>query len=164
MGNKILHSKIAYRGRAFDVRQDTIELPDGRSAQLDIVAHSGAVTILPVDQSGQIWFVRQYRHATGKLLLELPAGTLEVGEQPEVCALRELREEIGMACKHLQKAGEFYLAPGYSTEYMYIFKATGLYSDPLPGDPDEFLSIEKIPLEQAFQMAVKGEIQDSNRW
>jgi ADP-ribose pyrophosphatase len=161
MSFETIHSEKKYRGKAFDVRQDQVRLPDGQTVSLDIIDHVGAVTLIPVDKNGMIWFVRQYRHATGKLLLELPAGTLESGEQPEACALRELREEIGMACKHLQKVGEFYLAPGYSTEYMHIFKATGLYPDPLPGDPDEFLSIEKIPLEQAFQMAVKGEIQDS---
>jgi ADP-ribose pyrophosphatase len=138
-----------------------VRLPDGKAVKLDIVDHVGAVTLIPVDEAGMIWFVRQYRHATGKMLLELPAGTLEPGEQPEVCALRELREEIGMACKDLQKAGEFFLAPGYSTEYMYMFIATGLYANPLPGDSDEFLSIEKIPIAEAFKMAVRGEIQDA---
>jgi len=161
MAFETVRSEKKYRGKAFDVRQDLVRLPDGQTVSLDIIDHVGAVTLIPVDENGLIWFVRQYRHATGKLLLELPAGTLEAGEQPEACALRELREETGMACSHLLKVGEFYLAPGYSTEYMYIFKATGLYPSPLPGDPDEFLSIEKIPLEQAFQMAVKGEIQDS---
>jgi ADP-ribose pyrophosphatase len=102
-----IRSEKKYRGKAFDVRQDQVRLPDGQTVSLDIIDHVGAVTLIPVDENGMIWFVRQYRHATGKLLLELPAGTLESGEQPEACALRELREETGVACKHLQKVGEF---------------------------------------------------------
>jgi ADP-ribose pyrophosphatase len=161
MSFETIHSEKKYQGKAFHVRQDQVRLPDGQAVRLDIVEHVGAVTLIPVDETGQIWFVRQYRHATRKMLLELPAGTLEPGEHPENCAHRELREETGMACKELLKLGEFYLAPGYSTEFMYIFQATGLYPDPLPGDSDEFLSIEKIPLEQAFRMGITGEIEDA---
>jgi len=161
MAYEMIHSQKKYHGKAFDVRQDQVRLPDGQTINLDIVEHVGAVTLIPVDETGRIWFVRQYRHATGKMLLELPAGTIEPGEPPDDCALREIREETGMACKVLKKVGEFYLAPGYSTEYMYVFQATGLYPAPLPGDVDEFLSIEKIPLEQAFRMAESGEIQDA---
>jgi ADP-ribose pyrophosphatase len=161
MGSKTLLSKITYQGRAFDVRQDTIELPDGRSAQLDIVAHSGAVTILPVDPSGQIWFVRQYRHAAGKTLLELPAGTLEKGESPEECAGREIREEIGMAAAVMEHIAEFYLAPGYSTEYMHVFLAKELTPSPLAQDADEFLSVEQFSIEDVYSLAQSGGIQDA---
>lgn len=161
MAYETIRSEKKYHGKAFDVRQDQVRLPDGQTVQLDIIEHVGAVTIIPIDDVGRIWFVRQYRHATGVMLLEFPAGTIEPGEPPEECALREIREEIGMACKTLKKVGEFYLAPGYSTEYMHVFQATGLNPDPLPGDVDEFLSIEKIPLEQVYQMAESGEIQDA---
>lgn len=153
-------SETVYRGRAFTVRKDRVRLPDGGAAQLDIVEHVGAVTIVPVDEQGQIWFVRQYRHATGQELLELPAGTLEPGEAPEVCARREIREEIGMRAGVLRKLGEFYLAPGYSTEYMHVFLATGLVPDPLPGDADEFLSIVRLPLTEVDHLVEAGEIQD----
>jgi ADP-ribose pyrophosphatase len=152
---------MKYHGKAFDVRQDQVRLPDGQVISLDIVSHVGAVTIVPIDEQGRIWFVRQYRHAAGKELLELPAGTLEDGEAPEVCAQREVREEIGMAAQEIRKIGEFFLAPGYSTEYMVIFLARRLYPDPLPGDQDEFLSAEPLPWERAYQMAEKGEIQDA---
>ena len=138
MRYETVHSEKKYAGKAFDVRRDEILLPDGQVAQLDIVEHVGAVTLIPLDETGAIWFVRQYRHATGKDLLELPAGTIEPGEPAEQCARREIREEIGMAARELKKVGEFFLAPGYSTEYMHVFLATGLYPDPLPGDPDEF--------------------------
>jgi ADP-ribose pyrophosphatase len=155
----IISEKI-YQGRVFDLRRDQVRLPDGQQVQLDIVEHSGAVTLLPLDEEGFVWFVRQYRHAAQEEILELPAGTLDEAEEPETCALREVREEIGMAAGRIQKIGEFYLAPGYSTEYMYVYLATDLRPDPLQADFDEFLSIERIPLEQAFKLAESGEIRD----
>jgi len=156
-----LNSELVYRGRAFDVRRDQLQLPDGQIAALDIVVHVGAVTILPLDEHGNILFVRQYRHAVGQELLELPAGTLEPGEPPEVCARREIREETGMAAAQLRKIGEFFLAPGYSTELMYVFLATGLHPDPLPGDSDEFIRVEEVPVADVFRMIESGEIQDA---
>jgi len=92
-----LHSEKTYQGRAFDVRRDQVRLPNGNTAYLDIVEHIGAVTMMPLDDEGQVWFVRQYRHAAETHLLEFPAGTLEAGEPPEECARREIREEVGMA-------------------------------------------------------------------
>jgi ADP-ribose pyrophosphatase len=160
MTYKTLTSEIIYRGRIFDVRQDLVRLPDSNSVQYDIVEHKGAVTMLPLDATGLIWFVRQYRQAAGRVILELPAGTLDVNEKPEVCAQREIREEIGMSAQRLHKIGEFFLAPGYSTEYMYTYLATGLHPDPLENDADEFLTIEQIPAKQAFKLAESGVIQD----
>ncbi len=160
MAFETVQSESMYQGRAFQVRKDLVRLPDGTTAQLDIVEHVGAVTIVPMDEDG-VWFVRQYRHATGKDLLELPAGTIEPGELPEVCAAREIREEIGMRAGQLRKLGEFFLAPGYSTEYMHVFLATGLVPDPLPHDQDEFLSIEHIPLADLDRGVQSGAIQDA---
>ena len=150
-----------YTGRAFDVRRDEVELPNGKTSQLDIVEHSGAVTILPIDANGNIWFVRQYRHPAGIEILELPAGTLEPGEAPLACAHREIQEEIGMAAGKLEKIGEFFLAPGYSTEYMYVYLATDLFSSSLPQDEDEFLDVEKYPVAQVLEMAQSGQIYDA---
>jgi ADP-ribose pyrophosphatase len=160
-GIRIIHSKMTYRGRAFSVRKDQIRLPDGGVANLDIVDHVGAVTIIPLDDQRRLWFVRQYRHAAGKILLELPAGTLEPGEPPEDCARRELREEIGMRAEQLEKIGEFYLAPGYSTEYMHVYLATSLRPDALPGDKDEFLSVETIPVQNILELVKTRKIQDA---
>jgi len=157
---EILNQKAIYQGRAFNVRRDEVRLPDQRSMFVDVIEHVGAVTILPVDDQGRILFVQQYRHATGKELLELPAGTLKPGETPELCASREIREETGFAAGKLVKLAEFFLAPGYSTEYMVVFLATDLKSDPLPGDQDEFITLHAIPIEQAYKMALEGQVMD----
>lgn len=140
----VLQSKIAYRGRAFSIRRDEVRFPDGHETFYDIVDHAGAVALVPVDPTGKIWMVRQYRHSTGQVILELPAGTLEQGEPPEVCAARECREEIGMAPGRLELLGEGFLAPGYSTEYMYFFLATDMSPSPLEGDQDEDLAVELV--------------------
>ena len=158
---KTLLSEKMYQGRAFDVRRDEVEPPNGKTSKLDIVEHVGAVTILPIDADDNIWFVRQYRHPAGIEILELPAGTLEPNEDPLACAQREIQEEIGMAAGKLEKIGEFFLAPGYSTEYMYLYLATDLSSSALPQDEDEFLAVEKYPVNQVLEMAQTGQIQDA---
>jgi ADP-ribose pyrophosphatase len=149
-----------YCGHAFTVRRDEVRFPNQHTMHLDIIEHPGAVTILPIDAEGRILFVRQYRHATGEELLELPAGTLNVGEQPDHCALREIREETGFAAGNLIKLGEFFLAPGYSTEYMVVYLANELHHDPLPVDQDEFITLEAISVEQAYNLALNGGLQD----
>lgn len=158
---ELLKSEIIYPGRAFTIRRDTLRLPDGRETRLDIVEHTGSVLILALDANGHLLFVRQYRHSAGLDLLELPAGTLEEGESPEACARREVREETGMAAGRLEPLGGFFLAPGYSTEYMNVYLATELRFDPLEADPDEFLSVERIPLTEALAMCERGEIPDA---
>jgi ADP-ribose pyrophosphatase len=160
MDIEIIAQESVYHGRAFNVRRDKVRFQNQNIAHLDIIEHVGAVTILPVNADGQIIFVRQYRHAAGQELLELPAGTLEAGEPPENCALREIREETGFAAEKLSKIGEFFLAPGYSTEYMVVFLATDLHPSPLPGDADEFITTEAIPVEQAYDLALHGGLQD----
>lgn len=157
----LLNSEPKYSGRAFQVRRDEVELPDGRRVWFDVVAHTGAVVILPLDDEGNLLFVRQYRHPAGQELLELPAGTLEENEPPEECARREIREETGMAANTLIRLGGFYLAPGYSTEYMHVFLGRDLFPSPLRADADEFLAVERIPLPRAFAMAEQGQIQDA---
>jgi len=158
---ELIQSERKYQGRAFSIRQDHVRWPHGGTSKLDIVEHSGAVTILPVDEQGNVWFVRQYRHAIGVELLELPAGTLEEDEEPLACAQREIQEEIGMAAGDMHKIGDFYLAPGYSTEFMHVFLGTKLFPSELPADDDEFLSVEKIPLADVIQMAQKSQILDA---
>lgn len=158
---ELLRSEKAYEGRAFSVRRDHLLTPSGNTVKYDIIEHIGSVNIVPVDENGQIYFVRQYRHAAEMDLLELPAGTLEPGEAPEEAAAREIREEIGMAAQNIKEIGSFYLAPGYSTELMHVFLATGLSHDPLDPDADEYLSVEKIPIEAALRLAESGQMQDA---
>ncbi len=153
-------SEIAFQGRAFKLRQDYLQTPDGRDVVYEIIEHPGAVTIIPLDEEHRILFIKQYRPATREILLELPAGTLNPGEDPLVCAGREVREETGMAARQLEKLGELWLAPGYSTEKLHFFLATGLYESPLEQDDDEFIEVERITYQDALEMAVRGEIID----
>lgn len=156
-----INNETVYRGKAFNVRCDQVRLPNGKVTSLDIIEHPGAVTLIPIDSQNQLIFVRQYRHAAGKDLLELPAGTLDEGEMPEECAYREIREEIGLSAGKLSKVGEFFLAPGYSTEYMYVYLATYLHPDPLQGDDEEFISVEYIPLNKIPEIISQGMIEDA---
>jgi ADP-ribose pyrophosphatase len=158
---ELLKSEILMKGRAFTIRRDHLRTPDGRETKFEIIEHSGSVVIIPIDENGNVLLVRQYRHATGQDLLELPAGTLDDNEAHEACAAREIREETGMAAGLLTKLGEFYLAPGYSTEFMEVFLATDLSYSPLEADADEFLSVEKVPVAEAIEMAERGEIPDA---
>jgi len=157
---EVIESQVVFRGRVFKVRKDKVRVTESRVSHLDVVEHRNSVTIVPLDNDGNLWFVRQYRHPVGGNLLELPAGVIEPEESAEECAYREIREETGMAAGKLREIGSFFLAPGYSTEYMYVFLATELDPDPLDADEDEFISIEKIPVEKALRMAKSGQIQD----
>jgi ADP-ribose pyrophosphatase len=157
---KLISTEKRFSGRAFGVRVDRIQLADGRETALEIVEHVGSVAIVPVAEDGGIWFVRQYRHAAGRELLELPAGTRNPGEIPEACAGRELREEIGLRADRMTAIGGFFLAPGYATEYMHVFLAEQLSADPLPADADEELFPEKLPVTEVHKLLEAGAIED----
>lgn len=161
MSFELIRSEVLLKGRAFAIRRDTMKTPDGRETKFDIVEHGGSVILIPMDAEGNILFVRQYRHAAGVEMLELPAGTRDGDEPFEKCAAREIREETGMQAGKLTRIGSFYLAPGYSTEYMGVFLAEDLSENPLDADDDEFLSVEKIPAREALQMAERGDIPDA---
>jgi len=161
MNFEIINRAFHYQGRAFNVERLETRLPDGRISFYDLVQHNDSVTILPVDQEGNIWFVQQFRMGSMNILLELPAGVLDDAEDPETGAAREVREETGLSAGKLQKLGEYYLAPGYSTEFMHAFLATDLTPDPLQADDDEFLKVQVIPTKTVYEMVQKGEIKDS---
>ncbi|MGZ9223898.1 MAG: NUDIX hydrolase [Anaerolineales bacterium] len=158
---ELIRSETLLQGRAFKIRRDYLKTPDGRETKLEIVDHGGSVVIIPIDDEKNLLFVRQYRHAAKADLLELPAGTRDEEEPFEKCAAREIREETGMEAGKLQKVGEFYLAPGYSTEFMAVFVATDLKENPLRADEDEFLQVEKFPVKKAIEMAEHGEVPDA---
>jgi ADP-ribose pyrophosphatase len=154
-------SEVVYRGRAFSVRVDDVEFKPGLITRLDVVEHIGAVTIVPLDGDGLVWFIRQYRHPAGTELLELPAGTLKPDEDPAEAANRELQEEIGMRADHLEHLSSFWLAPGYSTELMHVYLATGLSASQLAQDEDEVITVERIPAAQAPALAADGTLRDA---
>ena len=158
---ELIKSETLLQGRVFKFRRDHLKTPNGLETHLDIIEHGGSVVLVPIDADGNMLFVRQYRHAAGIDLLELPAGTRDGNEPYEECAAREIREETGMQAGTLKKVGEFYLAPGYSTEFMGVFLATELSHNPLDPDTDEFLSVEKMPVKDALAMAERGDMPDA---
>ena len=158
---ELIKSETLLQGRAFKIRRDHLKTPDGRDTKFEIIEHGGSVVIIPVDSDGNIHFVRQYRHAAGADLLELPAGTRDGDEPYEDCAAREIREETGMEAGKLQKVGEFYLAPGYSTEFMAVYLATDLKPNPLEADDDEFLEVEKLTMKDAMNLIKNGKMPDA---
>lgn len=160
MKHEILNRKTIFKGRIFNVQILQTRLPDGKQTQYDIVTHAGAVALVPVDQEGNIWFVRQYRVASDREMIEIPAGILELGEDPYVAAAREIREEIGQASQTIEKLGEIHLSPGYSNEIIHIFLASDLSPDQLEQDDDEFIEVIRMPIEQAYAMARSGGILD----
>ena len=158
---QVLKSETLLQGRVFKIRRDTLKTPDNRETKLEIIEHGGSVVLVPINEVGEILFVRQYRHATEKELLELPAGTRDGNEPFEECAAREIREETGMQAGKLERVGEFYLAPGYSTEFMAVYLATDLTPNPLKADDDEFLQVEKMRVKKAWQLAEQGGVPDA---
>ena len=156
-----LARKKLYDGSLFQVYRDTVRVSEEKDREIDMVVHPGAVGILPVDASGRIWLVSQYRHPTGRVLLEIPAGTLSPDEVPEQCARRECREEIGMAPGDLTLLGRVFLAPGYSTELLYFFYATDLMPAPLTPDDEEDLKVSQLSIEQTWDLIYSGEIEDA---
>ena len=157
---KILNTEQICKAHDFDIDKVLIELPDGRQRYYDLVRHSPAVVIVPLTEDGKILFVRQYRLGAGKELLELPAGLINDGEDPDPAAERELREETGYEGK-LIRLGGFYASAGYCSEYLNIYLARDLRWNPLPQDDDEFLANISMPVEEAFAMAENGELEDS---
>lgn len=138
-----LSSRRIYQGRVVGLRIDTVRLPHGGTSDREIVEHGEAVVLVPVDDQGRVLLVRQYRKAVERLLLELPAGGVDPGETPEQTALREMQEETGFLPGKLEALGGFFIAPGYSQEYLYLFLATDLTPSSL--DPDDDEDIELVP-------------------
>ncbi len=149
-----------HMGKAFSVEKVGLALPTGEVKAYERVNHPDSVTILPLDAKGTIWLVSQYRIGSERELLELPAGVIEKGETPLLCAQREIREEIGMAARVWKPLVSLYLAPGYCSEINHIFLAQDLYPAPLRSDEDEFLSIQKFSMTEILKKITGGEIAD----
>jgi ADP-ribose pyrophosphatase len=155
-----LNSEPIYKGKVFDIRLDEIR-EDGIEYKREIVVHHGSAVIVPVFDDGTVALVRQYRHAAGKYLLEIPAGSLNEGEDPETGAIRELEEEIGATAAKIEKLTEFYVSPGFLTEKMHVFLATGLTDVGQKLEPDELLTIHRYTLPQAMELITNGDIEDA---
>ena len=136
-------------------------MADRPSVSREIVEHPGSVVIVPVTEHGTVLLVRQWRHPAQDALLEVPAGTLNDGEEPAATAARELREETGHTADRLVGIGAFWVAPGWCTEYMYAYMATGLRPDPLPQDVDEDVKLEETALERVPELIKSGAIRDA---
>ena len=158
---KTLSCEEKYRGRIIYVHRDVVALPDGNEAVREVVEHSGGVGVLPVDENGNAWCVRQYRYAFGAHLLEMPAGKLEPGEKPIECAVRELSEETGFTAAEYTFLGKLYPSPGYCRETLYIYLATGLTRGEAHLDKGEFLDVETYPLETLYQMVMDDALPDA---
>lgn len=158
---RVLQRSLRYQAKTFDVQEVLAKLPDGREHTFDLVDHRDSVILIPVMEDGTIAFVQQYRLGPQTELLELPAGVLDPGENPETGGQRELREETGYAASKLELLGSFYLAPGYSSEKSTAFLATGLYSSPLAPDAEEFLEIKIFSPDAVYNLALQGAFQDA---
>lgn len=158
---KTIASEDVFQGRVIKVRVDTVLLPDGNTARREVVEHPGAVVILALNEGDEIIMVRQYRHATGEVLLELPAGKRDPGESPLVCAKRELEEETGYSAQEWQVLFSFYTSPGFCNELLHFVVARGLVKGDSHPDGEEFLEVLQVPVEEARRMVAAGEIKDA---
>lgn len=156
-----LKSERIYSGRALGLRVDTVKKPNGKRTTRDVVEHGDCVVILAVDEDDMLLFVRQYRYAVGRDLLELPAGGIETGETPEEAVVRELREETGYLPKHVEKLGGFYAAPGYCTEYLHLYLATDLVASPLQAEDTDGIEVVRIPLAEVKELVASGTVCDA---
>lgn len=157
---KVVESELLYSGKLKAVR-DTVEYPDGRRHRHETIEHPGAIVVLPVTEAGTILFVEQYRHSIRQSILELPAGTLEAGEDPAVCAERELMEEIGKAPGALLPLGTLYPAPGFCNEIQHLFCAKNLRDQKAPADEDEFITVVELSLSEVETAIRNGHLSDA---
>ena len=159
---KTLNEEYIYQGRIIKVRRDEVELPNGHKSVREVVEHSGGVCVLPLTDKEEVIFVRQFRYPYKEVILEIPAGKRDHGEEsPLECGKRELAEETGAKADKYTSLGELYPSPGYCGEVIYMFLATGLTFGNTDPDEDEFLNVEKIPFDKALDMVLAGEIKDS---
>lgn len=158
---KTLSVKEIYNGKILSLHVDEIELPNGKKAIREVVEHSGGVCVAALTEEKELFFVRQYRYPYKRELLELPAGKLEKGEDPLQAGLRELEEECGVAADEVISMGTVYPTVAYCSEVIHLFAAKGLHKTRRHLDEDEFLDTERIKLEDAVKMVMRGEISDS---
>ena len=158
---KVLESREIYRGKIVDLSLDRVTLPNGNVCELEMVHHPGASAVVPVDADRKVLLVRQYRYAASGWLYEIPAGKLDDDEDPAVCAAREIEEEVGVRPGRLTPMGWIWTTPGFSDERIWLYLATELVASKQSLQPDEVLSVERMPIDEAVEMARRGEIRDA---
>ncbi|MFC2035785.1 NUDIX hydrolase [Chloroflexota bacterium] len=158
---KMLSSRLIYKGQAIRLRVDKVRMPTGRDTTREIVEHSDCVAIVAIDVDDNVLLVKQFREAVGKELLEIPAGGIETDENPQDCVRRELQEETGYLPKKIEKLGGFYLAPGYCTEYLCLYLATDLTPSRLYADDTESIELVRVPVTQILSLIAVGSICDA---
>ncbi len=156
------HKEEVFRGKIINVEHWQVHLPNGKAALREVVKHPGAAAIVPVDDEGFVTLVRQHRVAIDRMTWEIPAGKLNfLGEDPLACAIRELEEETGLRAEHWEKLSLVDTTPGFCTERIGLYLATGLSQHEAHSDPDEFLHIQRVPLAQAVAQVMAGELRDA---
>ena len=158
---KTISSEQKFDGKIVKLFVDQIELEDGKKSFREVIKHPGGVCVLPLDEEGNVLFVKQFRYPHGKVLLEIPAGKLEYGENHSQCGLRELKEETGCTCDRYDYLGSLIPTPAYCGEVIHMYLARGLHYGEQKLDAGEFLDITKIPLDKAVEMVMNNEIEDS---
>lgn len=158
---KTMKSERIYDGKILNLRVDTVELPDKKYSKREIVEHPGAVAIIAINENKEMIMIRQYRKAIDKILLEIPAGKLELNEEPIESAKRELKEETGYTADKIEYVMEFYTSPGFNNEKIYLFLAQGLTEGEQELEVGEYIDVEKYSLDELMKMIKLGEIVDS---
>jgi ADP-ribose pyrophosphatase len=154
-------TKNIYTGIVVNLNVDTVILPNGVTVDLEIVRHPGAAAVVPVKEDGTVILIKQFRHAAGGFIYEIPAGKLHSGEDPKACAARELEEEVGHRAATLELLSSIFTAPGFTDEVIHIYKATGLTTGRQQLDRDEVLEVIEMPLAEAIGMIEAGAIKDA---
>jgi ADP-ribose pyrophosphatase len=148
-------------GFRLDVSRERVRLPGGREAELDIVRHPGASAVVPFLSDDEVLLIRQYRHAAGGTILEVPAGKLDPGDTPESCAARELEEEAGQRAGRLEKLGWIFTTPGFTDEVIHLFAAYDLTEVPTRHEADEVIELAPMPFAEALELVWRGELTDA---
>lgn len=156
-----LNTERIYRGKLVGLRVDTVRLPSGRKTKREIIEHGAVVAVVAIDSEDNVLLVRQYRKAVEKMLLEIPAGGIEPGEEPLHSARRELEEETGFTAGKWESLGGFYTSPGFCTEYIHLYRATELQQGGLPADDDESIELIRVPLKEVTELIDSGDICDA---
>lgn len=154
-------TKNIYHGKVITLNVDTVTLPNGVTVDLEMVRHPGAAAIVPLKEDGTVILIRQFRHAAGGFIYEIPAGKLHPGEDPKACAARELEEEIGYQAGSLELLSSIFTAPGFTDEVIHIYKATAMTKGRQRLDRDEVLEVVEMPLQEAMEMIRVGTIRDA---